>query len=81
MKMAASASKVNPARIPPSERAAWFHSLRVYLQVCQWKTLMECTLDATEWGWKLENGVYVPIMTDEVFFLSVTAFNTKQTSA
>ena len=34
MKMAASSSKIVPAKLPPTERTAYFHSLRVYLQVC-----------------------------------------------
>ena len=33
MKMAASSSKMAPSKLPPTERSAWFHSLRVYLQV------------------------------------------------
>ena len=33
MKMAASATKVNPSKLPPTERTAYFHSLRAYLQV------------------------------------------------
>ena len=33
MKMAATSSKIVPAKLPPTNRAAYFHSLRVYLQV------------------------------------------------
>ena len=33
MKMAAVSPKIVPAKLPPTERAAYFHSLRVYLQV------------------------------------------------
>ena len=33
MKMAASASKINPAKLPPTDRAAYFQSLCVFLQV------------------------------------------------
>ena len=44
MKMAASASKINPSKLPPTERAAWFHSLRTYLQVWGWKTLKDVPL-------------------------------------
>ena len=34
MKMAASSSKTKPSKLPPTERSAWFHSLRGYPQVC-----------------------------------------------
>ena len=33
-KMAASSSNIKPSKLPPTERSAWFHGLRVYLQVC-----------------------------------------------
>ena len=33
IKMFASSSKISPSKLPPTERAAWYHSLRVYLQV------------------------------------------------
>ena len=33
MKMAASSTKIVPGKLPPTERTAYFHSLRVYLQV------------------------------------------------
>ena len=33
MKMAASSTKISPSKLPPTDRAAYFHSLRVYLQV------------------------------------------------
>ena len=55
---------VDPSELPPTERAAHFHSLRVHLQVCQWVTLdLEC-LNPAEWGWKFENEKLVPIKTD-----------------
>jgi len=65
MKMAASSSKIAPSKLPPTERAAWYHSLRVYIQLCQWKTLMGCQMDPLDWGWKIENGKMAPIMTDQ----------------
>ena len=66
MKMAAGSKKLIPSKLPPTKKAAWFHSLRVYLQVIQWKTLMNTPMDPLEWGWKLEQGKMVPVMTDEV---------------
>ena len=50
--------------LPPTERAVYFHSLRVDLQVSQWKYLdLEC-LQPVDWGWKLENNTMDPIKTD-----------------
>ena len=67
MKMAASSSKINPSKHPPAERVAWFHSLRTYMQVWEWKTLKDGPLlEVTDCGWKFENGEAVPIMTDQV---------------
>ena len=34
MKMVASSSKIKPSKLSPTERSAWFHSLRGYPQVC-----------------------------------------------
>ena len=34
-KLVVRTSNIDPAILPPSERAAWFHSLIVYLQVCE----------------------------------------------
>ena len=50
--------------LPPTERAAYHHSLRVHLQVCQWKYLNNHIVDPTEWGWCLQGGSLTPIKTD-----------------
>lgn len=63
MKM--TSSKLQPEKLPPTERAAHFHSLRVYHQVQEWNTLEENGSEAVNWGWKLDGSVLVPIMTDE----------------
>ena len=34
-------SKLQPEKLPPTERAAHFHCLRVYHQVQEWNTLEE----------------------------------------
>ena len=40
MEMAATSNTtLKPQNLPPSERAAYYHSLRVHLQVIQWKSL------------------------------------------
>jgi len=61
-----SASKVvDPQKLPPTERAALFHSLRVHLQVMLWKTLTdELQFDPKQWGWRLDGAELNPIMTD-----------------
>ena len=63
-KAATSKSTIKPHNLPPTENAAYFHFLRVHLQVIEWKTLMNVTLNPTDWGWKLSGDSYEPIMTD-----------------
>ena len=48
----------------PTESATKYHSMRVNLQVIERKTLMSVELNPLDWGWKLSNGYYCPIMTD-----------------
>ena len=48
----------------PTESATKYHSMRVNLQVIERKTLMGVELNPLDWGWKLSNGYYCPIMTD-----------------
>lgn len=48
--------------LPPTSRAAYFHSLRTYLQVQQW---IGNTPDATKWGWYLQDGTLKPVETDQ----------------
>jgi len=47
-----------------TENAAYYHCLRVHLQVIEWKTLMNTRLPPTYWGWKIVEGCFEPIMTD-----------------
>ena len=56
--------KIEPERLPPSERAAAFHSMRVHLQVMIWKNLNSTGLYPCEWGWKSEGNRLRPIETD-----------------
>ena len=51
-------------RLSPTERAAFFHSLRVYLQVMISKSLGQCQYDPCSLGWEMKNGVLAPVMTD-----------------
>ena len=55
---------LDPQKLPPTERAAYYHSLRVHLQVIIWKKLTGNDLDPKQWGWKLDGTVLIPIMTD-----------------
>ena len=43
--------------LPPTERAAYFHSLHVYHQVCELNTVEENSGVATKWGWKIEDKI------------------------
>ena len=55
---------IEPESLPPTERVVFFHSLKVHLEVSQWKYLnMEC-LKPIDWGWKLGNNVISPVKTD-----------------
>ena len=38
--MVSSSKEIDPQKLPPTERAAHYHSLRAYLQVILWKKLM-----------------------------------------
>jgi len=62
--LARSTQKPRPERLPPTERAAYFHLMRVHLQVVQWNLLKTDCLIPTDWGWELHDNAYVPTMTD-----------------
>ena len=62
--VSSSKTSVDPQKLPPTERAAHYHSLRVHLQVLIWKKLSNNDLDPKQWGWKLEGSVFTPVMTD-----------------
>lgn len=52
---------IHPKSLPPTTSAVSYHSLRVYHQVQEW---LGNTLHATDWGWKLIDASYCPLMTD-----------------
>ena len=62
--VSSSKASLDPQKLPPTERAAHYHSLRVHLQVMIWKKLSNNNLDPKQWGWKLEGSVFAPTMTD-----------------
>ena len=39
---------IKPQSFPPTERAAYYHSLRVHLQVIHWKMLITINADPLE---------------------------------
>ena len=59
-----SSVRPQPERFPPTERSAGFHVLRSHHQATVWKTLNSDVLNPLQWGWKSEEGVLIPIMTD-----------------
>ena len=66
MNMAANSTTIKPEALPPTKRAAHFHSLRVYLQFHGRNNLNSEVLKTEYWGWKLENNTFVPVMTAEL---------------
>ena len=59
-----STGNIDPQKLPPTERAAHYHSLRVHLQVIIWEKLTIDEFDPKQWGWKLNRNTLSPIMTD-----------------
>ena len=62
-KVGSAKSFVNAERLPPTQSATKYHSLRSYYQICVWKCT-ESALNPSSWGWSESNGVYVPITMD-----------------
>ena len=48
--VAADRSKIDPALLPPSPRAAFYHGLRVYHQIQVWKALCDTDIEPLSWG-------------------------------
>ena len=75
MKMAATLkTTIKPHSLAPTESATTYQSIRVHLQVIEWKTLMRVELNLLDWGWKLSNGHHCPIMTDWNGHICLTIF-------
>jgi len=64
--MASNSMSLDPQKLPPTERAAYYHGVRVHLQIILWKTLANSCddLDPQQWSWRLDRDVLSPIMTD-----------------
>ena len=59
---------IEPEKLPPSERSAYHHGLRVHIQIMQWLLLDEDdkTFIPTEWGWVRTDNHLRPIPTNKV---------------
>ena len=57
---------VQPEKMPPTDKAAFFHGLRVHHQITIWKLLnnAELSLDPIDWGWYQKENILCPVMTD-----------------
>ena len=64
-KLASKKAQVQPQSLPPTSAALRYHSMRVYLQIRQWKD-DGCTdtKEAQRWGWKEGQGQLIPVMSD-----------------
>ena len=56
---------LEPQKLPPTERAAYYHSFRVHCQVIIWIKLNVDALDPRLWGWTLQDNEYSPVQTDK----------------
>jgi len=61
---AVSLHRPQPEKLPPTERAAYYHSLRAHYQAVVWKHLDNLVLDASQWGWQVVDERLSPMMTD-----------------
>ena len=52
-----SKNQVKTERLPPTESAAEFHSLRVHCQILKWKNEDQTDFSPTHWGWENCNEV------------------------
>ena len=55
---------INPSILPPTQRAAYYHGLRVRHQMMVWMQLSDVDLDPLKWRWTTKNGVFEPVKTD-----------------
>jgi hypothetical protein len=57
---------IAPEKLVPSERAIYYHGLRSHYQIILWSMLEDdFNVKATDWGWKIQNDVVIPVMTDK----------------
>lgn len=61
----AATKMVKPEYLPPTEGAVRQHTLRAFLQYHDWILLGSMTLSPCDYGWKIKDGKYTPILTEE----------------
>ena len=61
----ASKGVIAPERLPPTERAAFYHGLRTHYQIMIWSLIKDFEIDASNWGWLMNDGMLLPIRTDK----------------
>ena len=57
---------IKPESLTPTADSALHHRLRIYLQITYCKTLIDTTINPTEWGWKLAKDRLKPVTTEQV---------------
>ena len=67
MEMASCRKTLEPERLPPTERAALFHSLRVHHQIIVWKELSSEVLDPLQWGWKFDGKILIQFLLQTIY--------------
>ena len=50
--------------LPSTERADYYHTVRVHLQIMVWETPDNSVLDPSEWSWSLSRGTLEPVFTN-----------------
>ena len=61
-KVAEKSSHIKPHALAPTTSTARYHSMWVYMQEQEWTGVSH--LQPYDWGWKMSNNVFVPIMID-----------------
>ena len=56
---------ISPEKLLSSEKAAYYHGLRNHYQIMLWSFIDIFELEATDWGWKLDDEVITSVMTDK----------------
>ena len=63
-KMKKSSSSFQLESLPPTSAAAKYHAYRAYFAVQEWLGNAR-SLQPTDWGWELHDGMLTPILTDK----------------
>ena len=65
MKMASTTSSVKPEKLTSREQHIFILFVFIIYQVQEWNFLREDNSNATNWGWKLQDGIFGPVLTDD----------------